>query len=137
MTSCARCEITRITQQADILKEVEWDNTKTRVIVPTQSSSTIINSLHQLFRATHEVLVREDEQYVFSQLLTAVNSKLFGVIKTDLIIRTESGYALLCQEMDYLSENFKSIFEEKLQINVQCIGKSIKDIENIKTAHLF
>ena len=120
-----------------MLREVEWDNTQSRVIVPTQASSTVINSLHQLFRTTHEVLVREDEQFVFTRLLAAVTTRLFGVIRTDLIIRTETGYALLCQELDYLSENLKSVFEEKLKINVDCVDQSIKEIENIKTAHLF
>lgn len=109
---------------------------KTRVIVPTQSSNTIVNSLHQLFRATHEILIREDENYVFQVLLATSCDKLFGPIKTNLIISTEMGYKLLREELEYLYEGFKSIFEEKLQIDVASIDKAIRDIDTVKLAHL-
>lgn len=126
----------RITLQADTLKEIEWDNAKSRVMVPTQSSNTIISSLNQLFRATHEILIKEDKNYVFQILLTTIIEKLFNTIKTELIVTSDMGYTLLCQELDYLSENFKNLFEEKLKMDVTCIDNAVKDIENVKVAHL-
>ena len=136
MKSSEKCILTRIIQQTEILKEIEWDNTKTRVIVPTQSSNTIISSLHQLFRATHEILTKEDENYVFQVLLNTVNEKLFNIIKSELVVTSDMGYTLLCEELDYLAEGFKGIFGEKLQMDVSVIDKAIKDIENVKVAHL-
>lgn len=132
-----KCALTSFIQQSDIIKDISWDSSKAGINIPTQPSSVIINSLNQVYKATSEILVKEDLDKVFSELLLALKEKYLDKIKTDVIIRTELGYKYLCDELDFVADGAKGVFYEKLKMDLSILTKSIKDIENVKTAHLF
>lgn len=132
-----RCELNRVKTETDTIVGTDWNDKQGRVMVPTKSSSTIVNSLLQVYRGIHETLTKKDLSYVFEEIIVGIKDKLLDRIKTDLIIKTEHGYKLLCDELDYLMENFKEFFEDKLGFDITLLNKTIKEIENVKTANLF
>jgi len=118
------------------LLEIDWNNEDQRVIVPTKMSTTIINSLFQVHRGVADLLSRQDCDYVFEEIMSALNDVVFGRIKSDLMISKEIGYKLLCDELDYLIENINELFQEKLGLNTLPVQKTVKEIEALKTVFL-
>ena len=118
------------------LLEIDWNNEQQRVMVPTKSSTTIVNSLFQVHRAVADLLPRADADYVFEEILGTLNAVVFGRIKSDLKISRELGYKLLCDELDYLVDNVNELFVEKLGFNTSVLQKSVKEIEALKTVFL-
>ncbi len=99
-------------------------------------STTIINSLFQVHRGVADMLSKADCEYVFEEIMSALNDVVFGRIKSDLMISKEVGYKLLCDELDYLVENINELFQEKLGLNTVPVQKTVKEIEALKTVFL-
>lgn len=118
------------------LLEIDWNNEMNLVIVPTKSGDMISRSLFQVYRAVGDVLLRPDIEFLFKSILTSLDEVLLTKIKTSLIINKDSGYKLLCDELDFLIENFKELFEGKLAMDITPLQKKVKEIEALKTVFL-
>jgi hypothetical protein len=115
---------------------VDWNNEEQRVMIPTRMSTTIVNSLYQVYRGIIDLLPRPDVEYIFEALMMTMNDQVFGKIKSDLMITKEVGYKLLCDELDYLIENTSELFGDKLGLNVIHLQNTVKEIEALKTVFL-
>lgn len=53
-------------------------------------------------------------------------------ILNEVNIESEYGYKYLCEELDFLEENFEQLFEKKLNIQIGLIKQSTKLVEEKK-----
>lgn len=118
--------------QTNKLLAIDWNNEQEKIVIPSQPSSTIINSFFQVFRSVSDVLIEKDLIYLFEEIIVLTNDFLLNKIKSDLIIRNDLGYKLLCKEIDYLGDNFEDIFAQKIDLDYKLISNSLKEIEKIK-----
>lgn len=57
-------------------------------------------------------------------------------MKAQLFIKTELAHQTLVMELDYIRENSKDLFQEKLNLDYKAIESVCREIESEKTVYL-
>lgn len=131
-----KCKLKILEMAANELLEFEWNNQEKIMIIPTKASSTIINSILKVNTAINEYSGPEELRLILKEIIVEIREVVLDQIKVKLIISRHTGYDLLCDELDYLYENFREFFEEKNGIEISSLKFTIDEIKNIKKIYL-
>lgn len=116
--------------------ETDWNNETQRVIIPTKASQEIVKTVLQLHRAVSEILPKRHLETLMGEVMRVLSDRFVNRIQTDLEIKKEFAYRLMCDEIDYLTQNFVEVFEKKAGVNAQALVLSLKAIESIKVIYV-
>lgn len=79
---------------------------------------------------------KDDLRLIFRDLIFALNETVFDQVKAKLIISKQSGYDLLCDELDYLLDSLREFFADKNGMSVESLRENVESIKQIKRSFL-
>ena len=103
-----------------------------RVESPSPPSSSIIKALFQVHRAVSDFLLMKDLFSLFFKIQKMFVEIYLNPIKKRLFIKTELAHQILVMELDYIKENTKNLFKDKLNLDFKPIDSICREIESEK-----
>ena len=92
----------------------------------------MIKILNQVKDAVCGILIKDDIDYLFEEILIIVKDEIFDKIIQKVKIKNEESYKNLCDELDFFEEKIDEIFYKNLQLSTKAIKAKIQEIQKTK-----
>ena len=120
----------------EIFRDIDLNEEDSRVITPTKPCSDVIKTLFQVHRAVADFLLLADLLTLFTKIEKSFVDNYLAPMKSQIYIQNEVGHQVISEELEFIRENTKELFGEKLNLDLQMIEGLCQEIESEKTVYV-
>ena len=117
-------------------QKLDFNDPENRVESPSGPSVNVVQALFRVYRAVSDFLLLKDLFSLFSKLEKMLVDFYLKPMKAQVFIKTEIAHQILVQELDYIKDNAKDLFLDKITLDYKMIDSVCREIESEKTVYL-